>query len=799
LLFAFVTAVFLCSAFVFSNGTQFLMPGPLAGAHGAIETCSACHTKSGNGKLSWLQGLVAGDPLAHSKACLTCHKMPDTALKAHSAPADVLKQSNARLMKIAAEPQRQSERSQSFSFPPQDMAARDINCATCHQEHQGANFGLTKITNEQCQSCHVLKLDSFDGNHPNFESYPFTRRTRIVYDHESHFGKHFPDVAKKSPAKRIPATCSDCHDSRDGNRSMAVLPFEQTCSACHLDQITGKERVSGPKGIAFLALPGLDLQTLKRKNAQIGEWPDASDAVLSPFMKVLISRNERGRALIKTVDSLDLQDLGNASDGQIAAVTSLVWEIKALFQAFIAGKAPDALGDLALGNGAELSAREVADLTASLPRDVITAAQQQWLPNLPKEMGVAHQAHSSALVTGRMSEGAGLERTEAESRLQGAGTGSPQAKPEVASPGAPHGGGETPGAGKDNVAVSRDRRDSKPCLIRMLGQCLMFNEEEANAGDAARNRKAVEPKHDSGKAASTASKRPSAMRAGLRDIAQAAQSGKETARTDAAAAQPGGIQVPLDAGQPRGKAAGQTDDLLFPTEEELRELKAHTKSEGTSAPAGGADGKTQTPNEGPGATSQADGVTGPAGAVDAESWAEHGGWYRQDYAIFYRPTGHKDAFLTAWLSLTGPLAARHDNSTAAALFDNLTGKDAQGACTKCHSVDDIPGKGRSVNFSHSRLQEKQGRFTTFSHEPHFGINDNRGCLTCHKLEKDRAYLKSYEQSNPQIFASNFGAMQKDLCQTCHTSRKASQDCMLCHKYHTSGVSTPTMTTKVPAR
>ena len=90
---------------------------------------------------------------------------------------------------------------------------------------------------------------------------------------------------------------------------MAVAPFEQTCTACHLDQIIGKERVSGPKGIAFLTLPGLDLRTLKEKNALIGEWPDASEAELTPFMKVMISRNERGRALIKTVDSLNLQDL----------------------------------------------------------------------------------------------------------------------------------------------------------------------------------------------------------------------------------------------------------------------------------------------------------------------------------------------------------------------------------------------------------------------------------------------------------------------------------------------------------
>ena len=101
----------------------------------------------------------------------------------------------------------------------------------------------------------MVKFDSFDGDHPKFETYPFKRRTRVVYDHAAHFGKHYPELAKKDPSKRIPETCSSCHDSRDDKRIMGVAPFEQTCAGCHLDQITGKERVSGPKGIAFLALP----------------------------------------------------------------------------------------------------------------------------------------------------------------------------------------------------------------------------------------------------------------------------------------------------------------------------------------------------------------------------------------------------------------------------------------------------------------------------------------------------------------------------------------------------------------
>ena len=124
-LLALVTVVCLGSAFFLFQDTQFLMPGPLASAHGAIENCSACHTKSGRGKLSWIHGLAAGDPLADSKACLACHKMPDTAFNAHSASAEVLEQSTKRLTKIAAStPAPQWAPTQSIAFPTHDVVAR---------------------------------------------------------------------------------------------------------------------------------------------------------------------------------------------------------------------------------------------------------------------------------------------------------------------------------------------------------------------------------------------------------------------------------------------------------------------------------------------------------------------------------------------------------------------------------------------------------------------------------------------------------------------------------------------------
>jgi hypothetical protein len=811
ILLAIVTVICLGSAFYLAKGTQFLMPGPLASAHGAIEKCSACHTKSGSAKLSWVHGLVAGDPLADSKACLTCHRMPDTAFNAHGASAAVLEQSTKRLTKIAERSiAPQSARAQSIAFPTHDMVARGLYCATCHQEHQGVSFNLNTVSNEQCRSCHAVKFDSFDGNHPKFDSYPFKRRSRIRFDHAGHFGKHYPEVAQKYPARRIPATCSTCHSSSNDRRVMAVAPFDKTCTACHLDQIVGKERATGPKGIAFLSLPGLDLETLKKKKAAIGEWPEESEAALTPFMKVMIGRDDRGRALLEAVHGLNLQDLTRASDGQIKAVTNLVWEIKGLFYTLISGKASDVLADLNIASGAKLSASLVADLTASIPRDVLVGAQQEWLPNLATEMinapSMRNRKQSSL---GEVITRSSLTVTAATMNV------TRMDEPKLL----------------DNVFRSRVAPRANPSGMKMLAE---------SGGDAPLERlplpsgtprsikaRSKEAEKGEKEAPFTGDAQPQAGNPGANDAEKTPAPEEAAGKGDGASTKANGaIETPSASKQPQDDATNQADDLLFPTEEELRAIKAGVKGTAKAAEPVGAAGKGNSADarrdSGADSTSKA-GQDKPAGdpanaestgdkprsgappvitiesSVDPESWAEYGGWYRQDYTIFYRPTGHKDKFLYSWLFLTGPQAQKGSASPVGEVFDFLTSKDAQGSCTKCHSVDDIRGKGRLVNFSPQSVESKRGRFTNFIHEPHFGIMEQRGCLTCHKLEKASPYLKSYEQGNPQSFVSNFGAVQKDLCQTCHTSTMARQDCLLCHQYHVNGVVTPIISTKIPAK
>jgi hypothetical protein len=365
-------------------------------------------------------------------------------------------------------------------------------------------------------------------------------------------------------------------------------------------------------------------------------------------------------------------------------------------------------------------------------------------------------------------------------------------------------------------------------LVSFFGQCLVSKAPEdkpevREPGGAADEVNAASPPSFGGKG-SLAKELPRPLQAGLEQIAQAAKSEGATGKSNPSDAKAQGSAQTLSANRPpQPKAADQTDDLLFPTEEELRGLKggrspgpsaqpekavgkadaARAKSDSAPSPDAFAKGQPKASADADAGPGRPQTAPVPAvrleGDVDAESWAEYGGWYRQDYAIFYRPTGHKDKLIQSWLLLTGPRAPKGDNSPAAAVFDHLAGKDAQGSCTKCHSVDDVPGKGRFVNFSPVSVASKQGRFTNFIHEPHFGILENRGCLTCHDLEKGRPYLKSYEQGNPQSFVSNFGAVKKDLCHTCHKSGMARQDCLLCHKYHVNGATTPIMSTRIQAR
>ncbi len=699
-------------AITYAANPRFLMPGPITTAHSTLGRCSDCHTNIASGSLGWVHAVVAtSQPKKDSGACLTCHELGKAALNPHGMELERLEAYTRWLEASAAAGTKPiPARVRNAVFPMQGQLSEGVFCATCHKEHQGKDFKLTDVANARCHSCHAVQFTSFHADHPDFDDYPFRRRTRIAFDHVSHFGKRFPETRAKKGAANIPSTCADCHTSSADRGLMGVKPFEQECSACHLKQIVGTERATGPKGIALITLPGLDVATLKEHNANIGEWPEEAEGRITPFMALLLGWDEKRRTLLATVGKLDLLDLSGASAQEIAAVADFAWEVKHLLYALTTAGTADVLKRLGPATGAPLDADLIAKLTANMPRDVLLAAQREWLPNLPAEID---QSRYGAWLTSVVPS---------------------QAAPAPAEP--------------------------------------------APAPDAGQRRSQADPPN------------PEPTQAAHQDPTDDADTSADKAS------------------KPRVALAQSASWSIDPFG---RLLKGGEVSEPNPEPSPGEDassgeaenpsgGEAQTPEPAEKSEEKESAAQSPAPdelAVDAEAWAASGGWYRQDFSILYGPTGHADTFLRAWLDFTGRLYSSAGTNLAVPVFKQLTHDDAQGQCSKCHSIDTTPQKSLRVNWRPATVATRESLFTTFAHEPHFGLTNEKGCLTCHDLSDAKGFQETYKGHDPYVFVPNFKPVPKEKCMTCHGNNVARDDCLLCHKYHVNGVATPITATKVP--
>ena len=170
----------------------------------------------------------------------------------------------------------------------------------------------------------------------------------------------------------------------------------------------------------------------------------------------------------------------------------------------------------------------------------------------------------------------------------------------------------------------------------------------------------------------------------------------------------------------------------------------------------------------------------------AEDRVVAGGWYRQDetYTLYYRPGGHEDSFLTAWLEGT----ASNPAPTAQKIFQQLSADNAPGVCMKCHTVDRT-ATGTTVNWRAARPAPDVRPFTTFKHTAHFSLMGDQGCATCHTIAAGADYAGPFVANrDPAIFHSNFAPLSKNICATCHQPAKAGESCQTCHNYHTGETS-----------
>ncbi len=375
---AAVTLGFIALLISASYGSDWLSPGPLSGQHAGIGDCVTCHQDQEKSMSHWIGQITAPSNAEQgSTGCQNCHKMGAEPLLAH----------NLTPKNLAATIMNEAETTASPTgltlaravFPGPTAPGEKIACATCHQEHQGATSNISEMSSDQCQSCHKENFERFDEGHPPFGAYPYFNRTAILFDHQSHISRHFPE----SKNNQKPTDCQDCHEAGPQGRVMTVKPFDQTCASCHLDEITGRTG-SGPRNMIFLSLPGFDLETLQDQNIAIGYWPEFSENPITPFMKLLLATDMGLKADLQMLEGQDLLDLGEASPESLVAVENVAWGVKKLLFGLLVDGPTMLVEKITMDSS--LSQSLTADMMASLPYDVVRRTLDSWLPNLAQEM-----------------------------------------------------------------------------------------------------------------------------------------------------------------------------------------------------------------------------------------------------------------------------------------------------------------------------------------------------------------------------------------------------------------------------
>jgi hypothetical protein len=707
-----------------SAGLAWLMPGPLTQAHVALENCQSCHASVAAGPFDWVHSaFAAATPERDSGLCLNCHNAGQQPMNAHGVSVASLAETTRSVeARMAATGVRLPKGRQSGILPASFPSQSPLPCATCHIEHRGAHVDLTNVTEATCQTCHVEKFETFSRDHPQFVDYPYERRTRIIFDHASHFTRHFPEAAGKNPdLGQAFAACVDCHQTGFDGKLMATAVFESSCAACHADQIRGRGRAIGPRGVAFLVVPGMDEQTLADSGYKIGHWPRFAEATLTPFMAMMLSSDPETKKALETVSSLDLLDLRDATEEQLAAAYRVAWAVKRLFNELSAGGATTVLEHTAVSKAEGLDDDTLTDLMASLPHDVIVSAIDEWLPDLDRELA---------------DYAAGKMRTE------------PKRKPvpQKASAAAAKGPKDT----GDILGAPKDTGDILGTAKKDTGDILAAPKDTGDILGAA--------KKDTG------------------DIFGAPKNTGDilgTAKKDTGDI----LAAPKDTGDILGAPKKDTGDILGG--KDTGDILAGAPKKVDTAPL--APAPVAAPEKAP---------------FDAEKFMDLGGWYRKNYAILFLPTGHADPFLKAWFDYSVGIANGGEQSEVEGIFRALSKDDAPGQCAKCHSIDADASGRLAINWQPRTVNGVNQGFTYFSHAPHLQVGPERGCLTCHQIDREAAYLKAFEGNDPHAFVSNFKPIARETCVECHTPKIAGENCTQCHDYHVGGVATPVMKTRL---
>ncbi|MCG8448295.1 MAG: cytochrome c3 family protein [Pirellulales bacterium] len=172
----------------------------------------------------------------------------------------------------------------------------------------------------------------------------------------------------------------------------------------------------------------------------------------------------------------------------------------------------------------------------------------------------------------------------------------------------------------------------------------------------------------------------------------------------------------------------------------------------------------------------------------AQGRVEAGGWFRDDLtlSIRYRPAGHADPFVTAWIDLLVEVSQGEHSTLAVPLLQQQMLPTAPGLCGSCHSLD-CSDEGRlSVNWFAKQPADRGIGFTVFQHGPHLSQAELADCRTCHAIDSTVDVMANYRQTTVHDFIDGFQPLTRADCAECHTPGGAGDSCLECHRYHVGG-------------
>ena len=267
--------------------SQIISPGPLSAHHTTMnQGCSACHSAATQSPVHLLSRAFGGSgSIDESHKCLRCHReFGKHALQPHSVAPTRLPASRNQSIGHHTTGQLLSR----FLATHKTTQSGQLACSTCHQEHQGAAFDLTAMTNAQCQSCHASTFESFSNGHPEFSG---RTRADLHFDHVTHMNLHFQNFERLMPNGKARMQCSDCHAPDSGGAIMNLASFQVMCASCHSPQIRDYD-VSPSSRLHQLVFISGDMNL-----------SDHSD--ISPFMELMISGESKGpETVVRLVESL---------------------------------------------------------------------------------------------------------------------------------------------------------------------------------------------------------------------------------------------------------------------------------------------------------------------------------------------------------------------------------------------------------------------------------------------------------------------------------------------------------------